>query len=235
MAKQNFVPMWKRMGWAPPKASPVAQAMARRARRGTGMMRPPGLMGLGAVGPDPAVRMYQKNLNILGYKGANGKKLVEDGIWGDNTAWAQDAFNTAQGYADAPSTFQPALAAQAAELVSQRQSARGRAAAAAAAASAALPVIVQRGSPVPAKQAVTSPLLAKPPGLLDKVKAKWASLSTTQKALVGGGSVLVIVGVVAMTTGKRQRLAVAGLGGWRRLHAKKTGTRQNRRRPKGRR
>lgn len=214
--------------------------------RRRGYRRPPGLMGLGAA--DPAVAMYQKNLNVLGYKGANGKPLVADGVWGRNTDYAQVAFNKAQGYTDAPKGFNSALAAQAAEMASQA-SAGNYVKRATDVAQRALvnlvrpkpPAAVQAAAPSAPKQVEIAPMggpEAPRPGFIDSMKEKWSGLSTAQKMLVGGGSVLIVVGVVAMTVGKKQRFAstaTAGLGGWRRLHAKKTGVRQHRRRPKGRR
>jgi len=39
-----------------------------------------------------SILAIQQKLNKLGYKGKNGKSLVEDGIWGTNTAYAHDAY-----------------------------------------------------------------------------------------------------------------------------------------------
>jgi hypothetical protein len=58
--------------------------------------------------------LIQKGLNSLGYTGSNGKPLAEDGIYGDNTAFAARAWLAAGGQprnTPAPVTGQPVASA----------------------------------------------------------------------------------------------------------------------------
>lgn len=197
------------------------------------------IMGLGAA--DPAISLFQSDLNRIGFKGANGKPLVEDGLWGQNTLFAQQAFQRQKGL-PVTGTFDR----DAANLANQTKpnsapfQPPARYAAVKASPAPALPVRTQAATTT----AVVTGGGAVPPGVeipsegfVSKMKAKWAGLSTLQKVGVGVGALALVGGIVVLVRGRSAPAAEpqAAVAGWHRLNAKRTGHRSNRRRPRGRR
>ncbi len=196
------------------------------------------IMGLGAA--DAAVALFQADLNRIGFKGANGKRLVEDGLWGANTAFAQQAFQRQKGL-PVTGTFSrdtANLANQTKPGTAPFQPPRYTSASDQVKASLPVPVRTQAATTtavVTGGGAVPPGVTMDSPGFIAKMKDKWAGLSTIQKVGVGVGALALVGGIVVLVRGRSAPAAApqAAVAGWHRLNAKRTGHRANRRRPRG--